>query len=42
MATVVAGNFLRRKQTVMVTLEAVDVKDNRLVWTGSCRLRRKI
>ena len=34
-ATVVAGHFLRQKQMVMVTLEAVDVKDNRLVWTGT-------
>jgi eukaryotic-like serine/threonine-protein kinase len=34
-ATVVAGRFLRQKQMVMVTLEAVDVKENRLVWTGT-------
>jgi eukaryotic-like serine/threonine-protein kinase len=34
-ATVVAGHFLRRDKMVMVTLEAVEVKDNRLVWTGS-------
>jgi TolB-like protein/tRNA A-37 threonylcarbamoyl transferase component Bud32 len=34
-ATVVAGSFLRQKKTVMVTLQAVDVKDNRLVWTGT-------
>jgi serine/threonine protein kinase len=33
--TVVAGHFLRQGQTVMVTLEAVEVKDNRLIWTGS-------
>ena len=34
-ATVVAGHFLRRDKMVMVTLEAVEVKDNRLLWTGS-------
>jgi TolB-like protein/tRNA A-37 threonylcarbamoyl transferase component Bud32 len=34
-ATVVAGSFLRQKQTVILTLQAVDVKDNRLVWTGT-------
>jgi TolB-like protein len=34
-ATVVAGSFLRQNKTVMVTLQAVDVKDNRLVWTGT-------
>jgi serine/threonine protein kinase len=33
--TVVAGHFLRQDQMVMVTLEAVDVKDNRLLWTGT-------
>ena len=32
--TVVAGHFLRRNQTVQVTLEAVDVKENRVIWTG--------
>ena len=36
-ATVVAGHFLRQDKTVMVTLEAVEVRDNRLVWTGSLR-----
>ena len=34
-ATVVAGRFLRQKKMVMVTLQAVSVKDNRLVWTGT-------
>jgi adenylate cyclase len=33
--TVVAGHFLRQGKTVMVTLEAVEVKDNRLIWTGT-------
>jgi eukaryotic-like serine/threonine-protein kinase len=33
--TVVAGHFLRQAKTVMVTLEAVDVKNNKLVWTGT-------
>ena len=33
--TVVAGHFLRQDNTVRVTLEAVEVKDNRLVWTGT-------
>jgi eukaryotic-like serine/threonine-protein kinase len=33
--TVVAGHFLRQDKMVMVTLEAVEVKDNRLVWTGT-------
>jgi len=32
--TVVVGHFLRRDKMVMVTLEAVEVKDNRLIWTG--------
>jgi len=32
--TVVAGHFVRRDKTVQVTLEAVDVKDNRVIWTG--------
>ena len=35
--TVVAGHFLRQDKIVMVTLEAVDVKDDRLVWTGTLR-----
>ena len=33
--TVVAGHFLRQDKMVMVTLEAVEVKDNRLIWTGT-------
>src|SRR5208337_4508272 len=33
--TVVAGHFLRQYKTVMVTLEAVDVKNNKVVWTGT-------
>jgi serine/threonine protein kinase len=33
--TVVLGHFLRQDKMVMVTLEAVDVKNNRLVWTGT-------
>jgi len=33
--TVVVGHFLRQAQMVMVTLEAVDVKNNKLVWTGT-------
>jgi len=33
--TVVAGHFLRQDKMVMVTLEAVEVKDDRLVWTGT-------
>ncbi|MFI5098766.1 MAG: protein kinase [Candidatus Acidiferrales bacterium] len=33
--TVVAGHFLRQNKMVMVTLEAVDVKDNKVVWTGT-------
>jgi TolB-like protein/predicted Ser/Thr protein kinase len=32
--TVVAGHFLRQENSVMVTLEAVEVKDNRMIWTG--------
>jgi serine/threonine protein kinase/Tfp pilus assembly protein PilF len=31
---VVTGHFLRRNKTVQVTLEAVDVKENRVIWTG--------
>ena len=31
---VVAGHFVRQNKMVMVTLEAVEVKDNRLIWTG--------
>ncbi|HUM06658.1 MAG TPA: protein kinase, partial [Terriglobales bacterium] len=33
--TIIAGHFLRQDKTVMVTLEAVEVKDNRLIWTGT-------
>jgi eukaryotic-like serine/threonine-protein kinase len=33
--TVVAGHFLRQNNTVMVTLEAIEVKDNKLIWTGT-------
>jgi serine/threonine protein kinase/TolB-like protein len=33
--TVVAGHFLRQGKTVMVTLEALAVKDNKLIWTGA-------
>jgi TolB-like protein/predicted Ser/Thr protein kinase len=33
--TVVAGHFLRQDKMVMVTLEAVEVKDNRLIWAGT-------
>jgi serine/threonine protein kinase/tetratricopeptide (TPR) repeat protein len=33
--TVVGGHFLRQDKTVMVTLEAVEVKSNRLIWSGT-------
>ena len=33
--TVVAGHFLRQNKTLQVTLEAVEVKQNRLIWTGT-------
>ena len=33
--TVVSGHFLRRDKMVMVTLEAVEVKENRVIWTGT-------
>jgi serine/threonine protein kinase len=33
--TVVVGHFLRQEKMVMATLEAVDVKNNRVVWTGT-------
>jgi serine/threonine protein kinase len=33
--TVVTGHFLRQDKMVMVTLEAVEVKDNRLIWTDT-------
>jgi serine/threonine protein kinase len=32
--TVVMGRFLRQGETVQVTLQAVEVKDNRLIWTA--------
>ncbi|MGA7077754.1 MAG: protein kinase [Terriglobales bacterium] len=33
--TVVVGHFLRQDKNVMVTLEAVGVKDNNVIWTGT-------
>src|SRR5208337_693037 len=33
--TVVVGHFLRQKKMVMATLEAVDVKDNKVIWSGT-------
>jgi len=33
--TVVSGHFLRQDKMVMVTLEAVGVKENRVIWTGT-------
>ena len=33
--TVVTGHFVRQDKNLMVTLEAVEVKDNRLIWTGT-------
>ena len=33
--TVVTGHFVRQDNNLMVTLEAVEVKDNRLIWTGT-------
>jgi len=33
--TVVTGHFLNENRKVMVTLEAVEVKDNKLIWTGT-------
>ncbi len=32
--TVVVGRFFHHDKTVQVTLEAIEVKDNRLIWTG--------
>jgi TolB-like protein/lipoprotein NlpI len=32
--TVVTGHFLRQNNVVMVTLEAIAVQDNKLIWTG--------
>jgi eukaryotic-like serine/threonine-protein kinase len=34
-STVVVGHFLAQDKTVQVTLEAVDVRDNKLIWTGT-------
>jgi eukaryotic-like serine/threonine-protein kinase len=34
-STVVAGHFLQQNEQVMVTLEAVGVKENKLIWTGT-------
>ncbi len=33
--TVVTGHFLEQSKKVQVTLEAVEVKDNKLIWTGN-------
>jgi len=33
--TVVAGHFLKQNNMLMVTLEAVDVKSDKLIWSGS-------
>ncbi len=33
--TVIAGHFLKQGDNVLVTLEAVEVKNDRLVWTGT-------
>jgi eukaryotic-like serine/threonine-protein kinase len=33
--TAVAGHFLRQDNKVLVTLEAVEVKDDKLIWTGT-------
>ncbi len=33
--TVVTGHFLRQDKLVRVTLEAVSIKDNKLIWTGT-------
>jgi serine/threonine protein kinase/Tfp pilus assembly protein PilF len=33
--TVIAGHFMRQNKRVIVTLEAVEVKDNKLIWTGT-------
>jgi serine/threonine protein kinase/Tfp pilus assembly protein PilF len=33
--TVVAGHFLRQDKMVQVTLEAVDVEKNKVIWTGT-------
>ena len=33
--TVVTGHFLQQNKNVMVTLEAVEVKENKLIWTST-------
>jgi serine/threonine protein kinase len=33
--TVVTGHFLRQNNLVRVTLEAIEVKDDKLIWTGT-------
>ncbi len=33
--TVVTGHFVRQNNNLLVTLEAVEVKDDRLLWTGT-------
>jgi len=33
--TVVTGHFLEENKKVLVTLEAIEVKDNKLIWTSS-------
>ena len=33
--TVVTGHFLQQNKQVMVTLEAIEVKDNKLIWTST-------
>ncbi|MGB6385506.1 MAG: protein kinase [Terriglobales bacterium] len=33
--TVVTGHFLRQNNMVRVTLEAIEVKDDKLIWTGT-------
>jgi serine/threonine protein kinase/lipoprotein NlpI len=33
--TVITGHFLKQNNSVKVTLEAVDVKDNKVIWTGT-------
>ena len=32
--TVITGHFLRQSKLLMVTLEAIEVKDNKVIWTG--------
>ncbi len=33
--TIITGHFLEQNKRVLVTLEAVEVKDNKLIWTGT-------